>query len=60
METVKATAAAGAVTSPWWLPVLHTLSDTAALVAPILGVVWLSLQITHFLVKRFHKKNGQS
>jgi hypothetical protein len=52
METVKATAAATAVASPWWLPFLHSVSDTAALVAPILGVMWLALQITHFIVKR--------
>lgn len=38
--------AAGAATSPWWLPSLADVSQTAALMLPILGVVWLLIQIT--------------
>lgn len=35
----------GAIASPLWLPSLHTVSATAAEVAPILGCLWLLVQI---------------
>jgi hypothetical protein len=38
--------AAAAVFSPLWLPWLHEVSEVAAMVVPILGVIWLILQIT--------------
>lgn len=34
-----------AITSPWWLPIMHQVSDAAALVLPILGLFWLIVQI---------------
>lgn len=37
--------AAAAIASPWWLPTLQELHDWAAWVLPILGVLWLLLQI---------------
>jgi hypothetical protein len=37
--------AAGAVASPWWLPSLQSISETAALLVPIAGLCWLCLQI---------------
>ena len=41
--------AAGALTSPFWLQWLHdatsNMSDFAALWLPILGVLWLGVQI---------------
>lgn len=45
VDHVTNTAALGAVGSPWWLPSLQTVSDSAALVLPILGVTWLLVQI---------------
>lgn len=36
---------AGAVISPFWLPVLEQTSGFAALLAPILGAIWLVIQI---------------
>lgn len=44
-EIVTDTGAVAAIASPWWLPALHSVSDVAALVLPILGVLWLLLQI---------------
>lgn len=37
--------AVAAVASPWWLPSLAQLHDGAAWVLPLLGVLWLLLQI---------------
>lgn len=45
MEHTTAAVAVSAVSSPVWLPWLHTASDGAALIAPILGTVWLVVQI---------------
>lgn len=44
-EMVTDTGAIVAIASPWWLPALHEVSDVAALVLPIIGVLWLCLQI---------------
>lgn len=46
-EIVTDTGAAAAVVSPLWLPSLHEVSAEAALILPILGAVWLSVQIFH-------------
>lgn len=37
--------AAAALASPWWLPSLHGVSVIAAELLPILGAVWLIVQI---------------
>jgi hypothetical protein len=37
--------ATAALTSPVWLPWLHTASEFAALMFPILGGLWLTVQI---------------
>lgn len=44
-EVVTDTGAIAAVVSPLWLPALHTASEVAALVLPILGATWLAVQI---------------
>ena len=44
-EMVTDTGAVVAAVSPWWLPWLKTVSEDAALILPILGVLWLLLQI---------------
>lgn len=50
-------AAAGvAVTSPFWLPPLHVVSDAAALVLPIVGVTWILLQIVLRVYDIRHKR----
>lgn len=53
IEIVKSSVAPAAVISPWWLPWLQTVSETAALVLPILGVLWLVIQMVGY----FRKKN---
>lgn len=44
-EIITNIGAVGAVATPWWLPHLSTVSEIAALIAPILGVIWLAVQI---------------
>lgn len=44
-EIVTDTGAVAAIVSPWWLPALHQISDVAALLLPIAGVIWLVVQI---------------
>ncbi|PQZ43375.1 hypothetical protein CQ059_05440 [Brucella pseudogrignonensis] len=45
VETATNGAAVAAVASPVWLPWLHTASEITATVAPILGAIWLIVQI---------------
>ena len=44
-ETITDTGAVAALASPLWLPALHTASEVAALILPILGASWLVIQI---------------
>ncbi len=44
-EMVTDTGAVAAIISPWWLPALHDVSQVAAFFLPILGVIWLAVQI---------------
>ena len=55
-EIVTDTGAVAAIASPWWLPALHSVSDVAALVLPILGVLWLCLQIAIKIYQFKHSK----
>lgn len=56
VENTTTAAAVAAVASPVWLPWLHTASEVAATIAPILGVVWLVVQIVTKTVEMFRKK----
>lgn len=44
-EKAQAVIAAGAITSPLWRQALQSVSEDAALLAPILGCLWLIVQI---------------
>ena len=44
-EKVGGAVAAGAITSPLWLQQIKPYSDVAAIFVPILGCLYLSLQI---------------
>lgn len=55
MDHATTIVAVSAVSSPWWLQALHAVSDGAALVLPILGVIWLVIQMTAWFLK---KKKG--
>ena len=50
-NVITAPAAVAAVVSPWWLPILHSTSEAAALILPIIGVLWLVIQIAVFLYR---------
>jgi hypothetical protein len=45
VDSTTAAVAVSAVASPVWLPWLHAASDGAALIAPLLGTIWLVVQI---------------
>lgn len=46
--------AVAATISPWWLPHLHTISEGAAELLPIMGVCWLVVQIVSKLYTTYH------
>lgn len=50
-DHVTTAGAVGAIISPWWLPGLAEVSQFCALLAPILGVLWLLIQISHKVTK---------
>jgi hypothetical protein len=45
--------AVAAVASPWWLPSLAQVHDGAAWVLPLLGCLWLLLQIGGWLFAKW-------
>lgn len=47
LEKAADVGAVGAIVSPIWLPHLHDVSTWAGELAPVLGCVWLILQIVH-------------
>jgi len=55
LDAVKAAIAPAAVASPLWLPVLQSVSQGAALILPILGVIWLVVQMTDYFNKKMRK-----
>ena len=44
-DKLAAALAAGAILLPVWHPTLKEVSETSSLVAPILGCLWLTIQI---------------
>lgn len=51
IDRITTGVAAGAITAPAWLPPLKDVSEVAALLLPILGVVWLAVQILAYLLR---------
>ncbi len=47
--------ASAAVASPVWLPSLQTVSETAALLLPVVGIIWLLIQIGFFVYGKVKK-----
>lgn len=45
VETANKGVTIAALSSPWWLPWVQSLSEIAALILPILGALWLAVQI---------------
>lgn len=52
-DTITATGASAAITSPWWLPSLEYASVMAAEFLPILGAIWLVVQILIKLMETY-------
>jgi hypothetical protein len=50
-DTIQGAVATTAALSPWWLPAVHTISDVAAYLLPVMGVVWLGVQIATKLIE---------
>lgn len=59
LDNATTAIAASAVASPVWLPWLQTASQVAATFAPILGAIWLLVQIWAKISEvRARKKDG--
>lgn len=54
-ERLGALLATGAILLPVWHPTLKETSETAALIAPILGCVWMLVQIFAKVKELTHK-----
>lgn len=54
-EKTSAVVAAGMISSPLWTNYIKDISELAALLGPILGVIYLSIQIVYKLVQFGHK-----
>jgi hypothetical protein len=51
MNALNNTVAVGAVATPVWWPALNSISEVAAVVLPILGVIWLVVQMIGYFLK---------
>jgi hypothetical protein len=56
---VTNTGAVVAFVSPIWLPTLQSVSETAALILPIIGVAWLAMQISIKLYTIYINRDNQ-
>jgi hypothetical protein len=50
-DALAGATAAGALSAPWWFPVLKEASEVAAFLLPILGVILVSVQIVFYLIR---------
>lgn len=56
VDAANTAIAVAAATSPFWLHILREMSEIAALIVPILGALWLTLQIVLKLHAHFKKR----
>jgi hypothetical protein len=56
-EKIGGVVAGAAITSPMWLQQIKPYSDVAAIFVPILGCIYLTLQITFKLWDRTRKED---
>jgi hypothetical protein len=56
LEHVTNGTAVGAVTSYFWLPTFHSLSAACAEIVPVLGALWLLIQIGFKFYDRYSGK----
>lgn len=57
-ELTDGAAATAALSSPIWLPALHTVSEVAALLFPILGGIWFAVQIVTKLLQVYQSNRS--
>jgi hypothetical protein len=50
--------AGAAVVSPWWLPSMTEVSHAATIALPILGCVWLLIQMLTWAIKQWRNRDG--
>lgn len=50
-DALAGATAAGALSAPWWFPVLKEVSEVAAFLLPIFGVILVSVQIVFYLIR---------
>lgn len=55
-HSLTSATAGAAMLSPLWLPTLQQVSDVASILLPILGAVWLIVQIDLKLYETLTKK----
>lgn len=58
-DTLGASVGVSAVTSPAWLPWLQNVSEVAAMLAPILGAIWLIVQIYSKISEHIRKRKDE-
>lgn len=59
MNNDLTTATAGAaVVSPFWLPSLQSMSEIASIALPILGAIWLVVQIAAKVIEVRRARRG--
>lgn len=58
IEGITNKAAGAAIFSPFWLPSLQTVSETAALLLPIFGVTWFAVQIVTKIVETRRRRRA--
>jgi hypothetical protein len=56
LDNATTAAAGAALSSPFWLPVLEDLSSASALLLPVLGAIWLIVQIMVKMIDRNDRK----
>lgn len=59
MNYVNNSIAGAAVASPLWLPTLSDVSELAALLLPIVGFLWLVIQIGGYVYRLFTKEDDE-
>lgn len=50
-DALAGATAAGALSAPWWFPILKETSEIAAFLLPIFGVILVALQIVFYLIR---------
>jgi hypothetical protein len=53
MDKITNGIAGAAVASPWWLPTITEVSHAATIALPILGVIWLSIQMLAWFIRQW-------